>query len=120
MIYPNIRIEMERGGFTVHQLAAILGLPLNTLIYKLYGKCEFTLYEMECLADLFGCSLDYLVGIDKKEMVSIEKLSERQKTLVHTLLIEFRDDSRRKGLSPRQQDILSGLMTEFVEKSMKV
>ena len=23
MIYPNIRIEMERGGFTVHQLAAI-------------------------------------------------------------------------------------------------
>ena len=39
MIYPNIRIEMERGGFTVHQLAAILGLPLNTLIYKLYGKC---------------------------------------------------------------------------------
>ena len=27
MIYPNIRIEMERGGFTVHQLAAILGLP---------------------------------------------------------------------------------------------
>ena len=45
MIYPNIRIEMERGGFTVHQLAAILGLPLNTLIYKLYGKCEFTLYE---------------------------------------------------------------------------
>ena len=62
MIYPNIRIEMERGGFTVHQLAAILGLPLNTLIYKLYGKCEFTLYEMECLADLFGCSLDYLVG----------------------------------------------------------
>ena len=62
MIYPNIRIEMERGGFTVHQLAAILGLPLNTLIYKLYGKCEFTLYETECLADLFGCSLDYLVG----------------------------------------------------------
>ena len=72
------------------------------------------------LAYLFNVSLDYLVGIDKKEMVSIEKLSERQKTLVHTLLIEFRDDSRRKGLSPRQQDILSGLMTEFVEKSMKV
>ncbi|MCC2817680.1 XRE family transcriptional regulator [Lachnoclostridium pacaense] len=66
MIYPNIRIEMERGGFTVHQLATILGLPLNTLIYKLNGKCEFTLYEMECLADLFGCSLDYLVGHRRK------------------------------------------------------
>ena len=30
MIYPNIRIEMERGGFTVHQLAAILGCLLYT------------------------------------------------------------------------------------------
>ena len=62
MIYPNIRTEMERGGFTVHQLAAILGLPLSALVYKLHGKCEFTLYEIECLANLFDCSLDYLVG----------------------------------------------------------
>ena len=66
MIYPNIRIEMERGGYTVHQLAAILGLPLSALVYKLHGKCEFTLYESECLADLFDCSLDYLVGHRRK------------------------------------------------------
>lgn len=62
MIYPNIRTEMERGGFTVSQLAVILGLPLNAFIYKLHGKCEFTLDEIELLADLFDCSLDYLVG----------------------------------------------------------
>lgn len=62
MVYPNIRVEMERGGFTINQLAARLGLPLNAFIYKLYGKLEFTLYEVACLADLFDCSLDYLVG----------------------------------------------------------
>lgn len=62
MVYPNIRTEMERSGLTVNQLAARLGLPLNTFVYKLYGKHEFTLYEIECLADLFDCSLDYLVG----------------------------------------------------------
>ena len=62
MIYPNIRTEMERGGFTVSQLAVILGLPLNAFIYKLHGKCEFTLDEIGLLADLFDCSLDYLVG----------------------------------------------------------
>lgn len=71
------------------------------------------------LAYLFNVSLDYLVGIDKKEMVSVERLSNRQKTLIHTLLIEFRDSSRKKGLSPRQQDILSTLMIEFTEKGMK-
>lgn len=62
MMYPNIRTQMERSGLTVHQLADRLGLPLNEFILKLYGRSEFTLYEIECLADLFDCSLDYLVG----------------------------------------------------------
>lgn len=62
MEYPNIHTEMERGGFTASELAGNLGLPLNVFFLKLYGKIEFTLYEIECLADLFDCSLDYLVG----------------------------------------------------------
>lgn len=62
MVYPNIRVEMKRRGLALHQLADRLGLSLNDFMYKLYGKHEFTLYEIECLADLFGCSLDYLVG----------------------------------------------------------
>lgn len=41
------------------------------------------------LAALFNVSLDYLVGIDKNEMVSIDRLSDKQKTIVHTLLIEL-------------------------------
>ena len=46
MIYLNIHYEMRRHGLKGQQLAAVLGLPLNDVI----------------LADLFGCSLDYLVG----------------------------------------------------------
>lgn len=61
MMYPKIYAEMERYGLTIHQLAAVLGLPLNEFILRLSGGSEFTLYEIECLADLFGCSLDYLV-----------------------------------------------------------
>lgn len=34
----------------------------NDVIFKLYGETEFSLHEIEQLADLFGCSLDYLVG----------------------------------------------------------
>ena len=63
MIYLNIHYEMRRHGLKGQQLAAVLGLPLNDVIFKLYGETEFSLYEIEQLADLFGCSLDYLVGL---------------------------------------------------------
>ena len=62
MIYLNIHYEMRRHGLNGQQLAAALGLPLRDVILKLYGKTEFSLHEIEQLADLFGCSLDYLVG----------------------------------------------------------
>ena len=58
MIYLNIHYEMRRHGLKGQQLAAVLGLPLNDVIFKLYGETEFSLHEI----DLFGCSLDYLVG----------------------------------------------------------
>lgn len=62
MEYPNIHKEMECAGFSAGEVASGLGLPLNVFFLKLYGKIEFTLYEIECMADLFDCSLDYLVG----------------------------------------------------------
>ena len=76
-----------------------------------------TLIEM---ASLFNVSLDYLVGIDKNEMVSIDKLTEQQKTMVHTLIVELQDTTKSKtGLSPRQQDILCSLIKEFAEKNIR-
>ena len=66
MIYLNIHYEMRRHGLKGQQLAAVLGLPLNDVIFKLYEETEFSLYEIEQLADLFGCSLDYLVGHRRK------------------------------------------------------
>ncbi len=70
------------------------------------------------IARVFHVSLDYLVGIDKQEMVSVEGLSPAQKKLMDTLIIEFRDRSARPdGLTPRQQEILNGLMKEFSRKN---
>lgn len=70
------------------------------------------------LALLYNVSLDYLVGIDKNEMVSIESLDPKQRELVRTLLAELNHKSTpaRGGLSPRQIEILSGLMQEFANK----
>ena len=75
---------------------------------------------LEVLTDIacvFNVSLDYLVGIDKKQMLSIEGLSDTQKSLLETLVFEFKDNCTSvQGLTDRQQQILSGLMKEFAKK----
>ena len=69
------------------------------------------------LAVIFNVSLDYLVGIDKSEMVSVNGLSQPQKELLHTLILEFSDKKHpADGLSVRQQTILNGIMKEFSKR----
>ena len=41
------------------------------------------------IAVFFNVSLDYLVGIDKNEMVSVEGLEDRQKEIIYALINEF-------------------------------
>ena len=62
------------------------------------------------MAVIFNVSLDYLVGIDKNEMLSVSGLSKEQKDLLQTIVFEFKDNTdKTNGLSKRQQDILNGL-----------
>lgn len=69
------------------------------------------------LAVIFNVSLDYLVGIDKTEMISVSGLSDSQKDLLKTIVFEFKDNTpRNTGLTQRQQEILNGLMKEFAKK----
>lgn len=70
------------------------------------------------LALLYNVSLDYLVGIDKNEMVSIEGLDPKQRELLHAIMDELQHKTTpaRGGLSPQQSDILSRLMLEFAKK----
>jgi len=69
------------------------------------------------IAVIFNVSLDYLVGIDKTEMLSVGGLSVQQKELLRTIVFEFKDNAKTTdGLSERQQEILNGLMKEFSKK----
>ena len=66
------------------------------------------------LAVIFNVSLDYLVGIDKKEMVSVDGLNDGQKEIIHSMISEFKGCATNcPGLTARQQDILNKLMVEF-------
>lgn len=71
------------------------------------------------MATLFNCSLDYLLGLDKKESLSIEHLSNKQKILMKLALDEMSDMSSHPyvdGLTQRQQEIINGFMNEFAKK----
>ena len=46
---------------------------------------------------IFNVSLDYLVGIDKNEMISLNGLTEHQKQILTILIAEFRDSSANKS-----------------------
>ena len=69
------------------------------------------------MAVLFNVSLDYLVGIDKTEMLSVDGLTEEQKKVLHALVQEFKGNKKLfPGLSKNQQEILNRLLIEFNRK----
>lgn len=66
------------------------------------------------IAVIFNVSLDYLVGIDKNEMVSISGLNDVQKKLVYSLICELQSKSTDcLGLTNSQQEIINQIMVEF-------
>lgn len=75
---------------------------------------------LEVLTDIavfFNVSLDYLVGIDKNEMVSIEGLENRQKDIIHDLIHEFKSETTHcPGLTEKQQDLLNRVLVELNRK----
>ncbi len=69
------------------------------------------------IAVIFNVSLDYLVGIDKNEMVSVDNLNDQQKKLIHSLITEIKSTSTNcPGLTSNQQEILNNIMVEFSRK----
>lgn len=69
------------------------------------------------IAVIFNVSLDYLVGIDKNEMVSVNGLNDVQKKLVHSLITELKSTTTNySGLTVKQQEILNQIMIEFSKK----
>lgn len=68
------------------------------------------------LAALYGVSLDYLAGLEKREMLPLPDLTPAQTALVQTV-VELRSPHPRgaKALTPRQLDILNSLLYEFTK-----
>lgn len=56
-MYPNLRAEMARKGVSVSQMAAAMGVGLQTLSRKLNGGSEFTLKECMTIKHYLGLDM---------------------------------------------------------------
>ena len=61
MKYPNIDAERARAGMSVETLAQKLGVTRKTL-YNWISKGSIPRTALEQMSELFGCSIDYLLG----------------------------------------------------------
>ena len=77
-----------------HMSQKILGKKLNRSKSVIGGYENNTrippLDVLVNMAVVFNVSLDYLVGIDKNEMISVDNLDDTQKQIIQTLLKEFK------------------------------
>lgn len=115
----GMRLQKLRMSRNLSQAA--LGKKINR------SKSVICAYEnnlrippLEVLTDIavfFNVSLDYLVGIDKEEMVSVEGLSDEQKETIYSLIREFKSPAvSYPGLSENQQALLNKVLVELNKK----
>lgn len=61
MKYPNIEAERARKGISNEAMAEKLGITRKTL-YNWMDKGNIPLSSLILMADMFECSIDYLLG----------------------------------------------------------
>lgn len=115
----GLRLQKLRISHNMSQAA--LGQKLNrskSVICAYENNVRIPPLEvLSNIAVIFNVSLDYLVGIDKNEMVSIDNLSDNQKEIIHALIHEFqREKTNFPGLSDFQQNLLNKILIEFNKK----
>lgn len=65
VMYPNIAAEQARKSMTRGELAAQLGVSRKTL-YNWVLNGNIPQSKLECMAEIFQCSTDYLLGRTSK------------------------------------------------------
>ena len=62
MFYPNIAAERAKRKMSVDSLAEALGVTRKT-VYNWENKGKIPQRHLEKMADLFGCTTDYLLEV---------------------------------------------------------
>ncbi len=104
--------------YTQTQVAKKLNKTKSTISNYENGQKFPSLQTLIELAELFNVSLDYLIGLDKKETISVHGLTDTQIQFLHALVAEFRNTPKpgKKRLSAQQLDLLNDLFIELMTR----
>ena len=69
-MFPNISAELGRHGMTITSLSAQLNVSRKTVSNWLNGKSEIPVSALIKMSQMFGCTTDYLIGIDQDKSQS--------------------------------------------------
>ena len=120
MVDLGVRIQQLRMERNMSQSELGKALNRSKSVISAYEN-DLRIPPLEVLTEIaliFNVSLDYLVGIDKLEMVSVEGLNDTQKAIIHSPIHEFASvPSPYPGLTECQRKLLSQIMVEFSKKS---
>lgn len=62
MKFPNIEAERGRKGWTKEELVSMIGVSRKTYANWQDGRTDMPCTQLVALANIFGCSVDYLIG----------------------------------------------------------
>lgn len=99
MIYDRIKEIREKNGMTQAELAKKLGLTRSGVNAWEMGVSIPSAQYLIGLANLFKVSTDYLLGLERKEVIDISGLNGEEKEIIYSLMRYFEKDSRSVKLS---------------------
>lgn len=63
-MYPNIEAERARRGWSRAKLGEYIGTTEGVVRNWIAGRTDIPAQKLIAMAQLFGCSTDYLLGLD--------------------------------------------------------
>ncbi len=111
LILKNLR---TLNGYTQNELSEKIKVSVNSI--HAWESCAKypSIDNLKKLSKLYGVTLSYLIGTEKERSIVLDGLTQRQKNLLKTLLLELQDNGTgADGLTERQKEIISDLISEF-------
>lgn len=99
MVYDfglTLRNLRKKNKLTQSQVAKRLNLTKASISGYENNINSPSIDVLRQLAYLYGVSSDYLLGIDKKEVIVIDGLTARQKELLNLMITEFKSGKQNR------------------------
>ena len=118
-------------GYRIKSIRTQRGMAQNELAKRINkSKSAVCGYESEAqvpplevlvsIASVLNVSLDYLVGFEMEEPISVANLTDQQKKIIHLILEEFsRPTNSSPRLSQQQITIIQELICLFIGNQEK-